>query len=142
MPASPQAEGGMDAAIVELDALADPVGPAAQDHDLAAPGGSALVLGPLAEEARLVAAVHIRRAGLELGGAGVDPLVDRADAQPGTAAAHLGLRQSGQTSEPRIREALGLERQEGLGIVGQTAARRTCASIRTISSICARNQGS
>ena len=65
---------GMHAAVVELDALADAVRPAAQHHDLLAVGrlGLALVL---------VGRVHVGGVGGELGGAGVDALVDRAHAQ-------------------------------------------------------------
>jgi hypothetical protein len=36
-----QREGGMTAAVVELDALADPVRPAAENHDLGREFGSA-----------------------------------------------------------------------------------------------------
>ena len=56
---------GMHAAVVELDALADAVGPAAQDHDLGAGGDAGLVLAA-------VAAVEIGRFRFELGRAGVD----------------------------------------------------------------------
>ncbi len=45
-----QREGGVAAAIVELDPLPDPVGPAAEDHDLAPVANLRLVLG-LAEQA-------------------------------------------------------------------------------------------
>ena len=40
-PSSLQGEGGVDAAVVELDALADPVRAAAQDHDLRLRRGAA-----------------------------------------------------------------------------------------------------
>ena len=60
----------MAAAIVELDALADPVGTAAQDDDLAA--GRRIRFTRL-----LVGPVHVRREGLELGGAGIDALIGR-----------------------------------------------------------------
>ena len=81
---------GVDAAIVELDPLPDPVRPAAQDHDLLRVGRLALVLG-LAEARRLVGRIHIGRLRLELGGAGVDPLEHRADAELVAQAAHLVL---------------------------------------------------
>ena len=57
----------MDAAVVELDALADPVGAAAQDHHRGPLERRDLVLV-------LVGGVVVRRAGGELGGAGVDRL--------------------------------------------------------------------
>jgi isoaspartyl peptidase/L-asparaginase-like protein (Ntn-hydrolase superfamily) len=46
-----QAERGVAAAVVELDALADPVRPAAEDDHLAAVGGPRLVLRLLAQGA-------------------------------------------------------------------------------------------
>ena len=82
--------GGVAAAIIELDPLADPVGPAAEDDDLAPVGGLALVLG-LAEARRLVGRVHVGRLRLELGGAGVDPLEDRADSELVAKRPHLVL---------------------------------------------------
>ncbi len=66
-------EGGVDAAVVELDALADAVGPAAQDHDLLAVRGLGLAL-------LLVGGVHVGGAGGELRRTGVDALVHRAHA--------------------------------------------------------------
>ncbi len=66
-------EGGVDAAVVELDALADPVRPAAEDHDLLARRSTpALVLV-------LVGRVEVRRVRRELGAAGVDHLVARGE---------------------------------------------------------------
>ena len=64
-----QGEAGVAAAIVELDALADAVGPAAQDHDARAcrPAGGRFVFV-------LVGRIEVGRVGLELGGAGVDGL--------------------------------------------------------------------
>ncbi len=58
-------EGGVDAAVVELDALADAVRPAAEDHHLLAVAGFDLVV------AAVVGRVIIGRVGLELGGAGI-----------------------------------------------------------------------
>src|SRR3546814_14192867 len=74
----------MHAAIVELDALADAVRAAAEDHHLAAVARFGLVLRrhrPAgAADAGLVGRVHVRRVGGDLAGAGVDALVDRATA--------------------------------------------------------------
>ena len=73
------------AAIVELDALADAVRPAAQHHHLLAVGGLRLAL-------LLVRRVHVRGARRELRGAGVDALVHRPDAERMPARAHVVLR--------------------------------------------------
>ncbi len=62
----------MHAAVVELDALADADGPAADDHRLASVPGDGLVL-------LLVGGVEVGGGGIELGGAGVHHLVDRPD---------------------------------------------------------------
>src|SRR3546814_20050474 len=66
----------MAAAIVELDPLPDPVRPAAEDDDFLPVAGLRLVLR-LAEARCLVGRIHIRRARLEFGRAGVDPLEHR-----------------------------------------------------------------
>ena len=58
--------------VVELDALPDPVGPGAQDDDLATVRRSRLAF-------LLVGPVEIRGERLELGRAGVDALIDRLD---------------------------------------------------------------
>ena len=63
------------AGVVELDALPDPVGARAEDqHRRLLPRLHLVLL--------VVGGVVVRRAGGELGGAGVDGLVDRPDAQP------------------------------------------------------------
>ena len=64
----PEGKGGMAAAVVELNALADPVGAAAQDEDLLAATG--LRLGEA-----VVGGVHVGGLRLELGRACVDALV-------------------------------------------------------------------
>jgi hypothetical protein len=67
------------AAVVELDALPDPIRPRAQDQHLGLLGlRSHLVLGG---GVQFIAAVVVGRLGLELGGAGVDRLVHRVDAE-------------------------------------------------------------
>ena len=65
---------GVDAGVVELDALADPVGPGAEDDDGRLGVQRDLVL-------LVVGGVVVRRVRGELGGAGVHGLVDRADAE-------------------------------------------------------------
>ena len=80
----PQGEGGLAAAVVELDPLADPVRAAAQDHDPRPVADPRLVLV-------LVGRIVIGRDRLELGGAGVDQLEDGRDPPPLPVAADLGL---------------------------------------------------
>ena len=77
-------ERGVDARVVELDALADAVGARSQDDDRFPRPRLDLVLN-------VVTAVVIRRARLELGGACVDRLEDRDDAMGHTRGRHLGL---------------------------------------------------
>ena len=66
-PLGLEAEHRVTAAVIELDALADAVGAAAEDDDL-------LLVGRIGLAAVFEAAVEIRRERLELGGAGVDAL--------------------------------------------------------------------
>ena len=71
-PGGAEREAGLDAAVVELDALADAVRARAEDQHLLARVWKRLVLV-------LVRRVQVRRVRLELGRAGVDPLVDRVE---------------------------------------------------------------
>src|SRR5207249_11652198 len=105
-PVLAQRERGVDAAVVELDPLADPVRPRAEDHDLrpAAPRAD-LVLA-------LVGRVVVRRLGLELGRARVDRLVDGPHAERAPALADLGLALPPQARELRVGEARPLELAE------------------------------
>ena len=64
---SPEGKGGMAAAVVELNALANAVGPTTQDEDLGIVGGLTLTLP-------IIGAVHVGCAGLKLSGAGVHAL--------------------------------------------------------------------
>ncbi len=68
-----QGEAGVDAAVVELDALADAVRAAPEDHDFLAVVVAHFVLDA-------VGGVVVRREGLELGGAGVHEAVGGDDA--------------------------------------------------------------
>jgi hypothetical protein len=89
---------GVHAAVVELDALADAIGPGAEDHHARAASAADLVPRP-GRPGALPARVVVRRLGLELGRAGVDRLV-------GAGAAGLGVLAAGQRGElgqePRI----------------------------------------
>ena len=72
-PELAQGEGGVDAAIVEFDSLADAVWSAAEDHDFAFRARADLVLAP-------VGGVIVGRVGFEFRGAGIDQPVGRDDA--------------------------------------------------------------
>ncbi len=109
-----QRKGGVAAAIVELDALADAVRPAAEDHDLFPLRGGGLV-GRRARERRLVGGIHVGGGRGELGGAGVDALEHRTHPERAPRRAHLRLAAAGEDREPRVREAHGLEAAEGAG---------------------------
>ena len=74
-PALAQRLHRVDAAVVELDALADAVRAAAEDDDLLLVGRARLVVSDSYVEYRYGVC------GDELGGAGVDALVDRHDAE-------------------------------------------------------------
>ena len=96
-----QREAGMAAAIIELDALADAVRPAAQDHDLFLVGGRSLVR-ERARERRLIGRIHIGRGGGEFGSAGVDPLEYRTHVERVALLRHLGRRHAGELGKARV----------------------------------------
>ena len=92
VPCLLERESGVAAAVVEFDSLPDAVGPAAQDQNLAAIGGLALVL-------LFVGGVEVGRVGLELSRAGVHSFENSFQALLQAARAHLvrrGLPESGQ----------------------------------------------
>jgi len=93
----------VDAAIVELDALADAVRAAAEHHDLPAVGGLGLAL-------LVVRRIHVRGLGRELGSAGVDALVDRAHALGVSLCTHLFLARAQQLGQTPIGKSLGLDK--------------------------------
>ena len=132
----------MDAAIVELDALADAVGAAAQDDDLVARGGRRLAFR-LAHPVALVGRIHVGGERGELGGAGVDALIDGMDAVEIAPARDLGfvdLAQLGdagvgkshllQPVKPRL-EFLGMgeDRQELVALAQQGLFRDDVADL-------------
>src|SRR5438034_10622649 len=97
----------MDAAVVELDPLPDPVRPAAEDDDL--------LLGPYRLRlvvARLVGGVEVGRVRLELGAAGVDGLVDGLDAGGLALGAHRVLRRADERGQAQGGAAPRPERAE------------------------------
>lgn len=106
-------EGGVDAGVVELDALADAVRTGTQDDHR----------GLLARrDLRLlvVRGVEVRRLRRELGGAGVDRLVHRAHTQRVPHLAHHVLAQPADLGDLGVGEAvpLGLGEQLGVELVG------------------------
>ena len=108
----------MDAAIVEFDALADPVRAAAEDHHLAPLARLGLAFG-LIEPVALVAGIHIRGQRSELGGAGVDALIDRAQVEFAAARRDRLLVEPGEAGQPRVREAHLLQPQEAGAVLRQ-----------------------
>ena len=135
-------EAGMAAAIVELDALADAVRPAAEDDHLLAVAGLRLV-GERAGEGHLVGRVEIGGRRGELGGAGVDPLEDRdgrrAAARSAATSASLV---AGERGEARVGEALRLQPAERTGGLGQAELADLRSPIRRLPANCRRNHGS
>ncbi len=132
-----QGEAGLHAAVVELDALADPVGAGADDDDL----------GPIARRhlvVVLVGRVVVGRVGLELRRAGVDRL--HGGPHPGGQA---GLPDRGLVDRPQPGQ-LGVGEAEPLGPApvrrgpAQPGRRRPARRARssTIRSIWSRNHGS
>ena len=99
----------MHAAVVELDALADAVGPAAQHHDLAARGRLGLAL-------LLVGGIQVGRLRRELRRAGVDALVHRTDAELEALVAHRGLAGVEQIGEAPVGEPLAFEHAQGIRV--------------------------
>ena len=92
-------ESRMDTAVVEFDTLADPVGPAAENHDFLGVGFLGLVL-------HLVGGVVIRGVGFEFRRAGVDQLVDRRDTVTLPEASDIVFSGAGQKGELRVGESL------------------------------------
>ena len=66
----------MDTTVIELDALANAVRPAAQDGDLFVLGRTGFIVRR-ARAVALVARIHVAGLAGKLAGTGIDPLVDR-----------------------------------------------------------------
>ena len=105
----------MAAAIIELDALADPVGATAEDDRLLAIGHAGFAFSRAVGAGHLVGRVHVGRLGGELGGAGVDALVDRAHIECAALFRNVLFLKARQPGEAGIREALALQHTEGFG---------------------------
>ena len=116
---------GVDAAVIEFDPLADPVGAAAQNQNFGLGGRAGLVV------VRIVRGVEVGGVGLEFGGAGVDeakggeellfflPSADGAGAgcqfcfRTGEQTGEIEIRQPGEAGFPEQRETGGIP-QPGL----------------------------
>ena len=116
-----QREAGMAAAIVELDALADPVGAAAENDDLVL-GRRRTLVGYLAGEGRFIGRIHVGGRRGEFGRAGIDALEHRADAKRMTLRLHLGLGRIGEHGKARVGKAHGLQRAQAKGVWRQAVA--------------------
>ncbi len=104
----------MYAAVVELDALADTVWPAAQDNDLVAARRRGFALF-------LVSGVQVRGVSGELGRAGVNALVDREDFQLVAVGAQVLLGHTQQLGQTLVGEAFALEAEHQVAVDrGQT----------------------
>ena len=100
-----QRQCGVDAGVVELDALTDAVRSGAEDQDLRTLGlRGHLGLGRRVE---FVRGVVVRRLRLELGGAGVDRLVDGADVPAAHAAPGRRPRRRARGAGPRSADPTG-----------------------------------
>ena len=107
----------MDAAIVELDALADAVGSAAEDDDLLAFGG--VGFADRRAVAAFVGGIHVGRGAGELRRAGVDTFVDRVHAEPGAQRGDFVLAVTGELRQVPVGEAERLDAAQRAGIVRQ-----------------------
>ncbi len=100
-----EGEGGVAAAVVELDPLPDPVRPAAEDDGLLRLGRLGFADGNLAERAGLIGRIHIGGGRGELGRAGVDALEHRADVQAAAGGADLAFGGAGQMGKAGVGKA-------------------------------------
>src|SRR5450830_1311881 len=98
---------GVHAAVVELDALADAVGPRTEDDHAFALAGLGLVL-------LFVGRVEVRGLGLELGGARIDRLVHRQHVVLDAQGPDLALAAAGELAEPLVAEAVALHAPQQL----------------------------
>ena len=92
----------MDAAIVELDPLPDPIGAAAQHDDFLAVGGRGLALV-------FVRRVHVRGLRCKFGGARVDALEHRPQVHRMTSCADRGFGRPEEMGEAPVGKTFALE---------------------------------
>ena len=120
-----EAHAGMDAAIIELDPLADPIGSAPQHRDLAPVRDIGLAFRR-PDPVPFVGAVHVGRPAAELRRAGIDALYRGRDPGGSPEGPDPGLAAAGQGCDARIRQARLLEGQQvpGIACVELSAAKR------------------
>ena len=92
----------MHAAIVELDALTDPVRSAAQYHDF-------FVAGRLRFALFLVSRIHVGSVGGELGGTGIHAFEYRTHTECMAVGAHRGFIGTQQRRQPRIGKTVAFQ---------------------------------
>ena len=139
-----EAVGGMDAAIVELDALADAVGAAAEDHHLVARSDGSASHSAGADPVALIGRIHVGRERRELGGAGVDALVDRDGRRAARAARRPSLSLRCRRARPSraSEKPMLLEPQQPGRVLRQAVGARPLPRPRRSRAICSRNHGS
>ena len=113
-----QREAGVTAAIVEFDALPDAVRPTTENDDFLFVRRRRLA-GGLARERPLVGRIHVGRGRREFRRAGVDALEHRTHAERLSQARDVLLRLVGERREPQVREAVGLQHPQIVGVLGQ-----------------------
>ena len=92
----------MNAAIVKLNTLTDTVRSTAQHHDL-------FLVGRLGLALILVGRVHISCIGRKLGRTGIDPLVDRTNAELVATLTHRGFTSFGQMRQTTVSKTFALQ---------------------------------
>ncbi len=116
-------ESGVDAAVVEFDALPDTIRPAAEDHHFLFVGGADFVIPAI------VGRIVIRGVGLELGGAGIDEAVAGKQAEAPAFRAHGRFCLAGQVRDLPVREAerFGFGQEFRVHVCGRRGAVAACS---------------
>ncbi len=136
-----QREAGVAAAIVELDALADAVGAAAEDDDLALVRRLGLAFRRVAERRSRRSSTcrrSARRTRRRRCRCACRPAARPALAR---AARTSASSRSGERGQPRVGKARRLQRAEMAGVGGQAVARAPCSSSATMSAIWSQEPG-
>ena len=130
------------AAIVELDALADAVGSAAEDDDLLLVGRAGFAFRRAADR-RLIGRIHVRRERREFRGAGVDALEHGPHAELATRSARTSFSfASSAWRAARRKSPCAFRRRKPSASCRQSVAAQSRASTCRMASISPRNHGS